>query len=396
MRAARYQILATATRDAVGGEPSVRARRGKLHLTHGVVDTPAFMPVGTAGTVKALSPVDLREAGAQVVLANTYHLWVRPGHRVIEKLGGLHRFMDWDGPILTDSGGYQVFSLKEMRKVSEEGVKFRSPLDGEWRMLTSEVAVEIQEALGVDVAMAFDECIEWPAERARVIASTERTTRWLRRCLAARQRADTTALFGIVQGGFHQDLRIAHAQELAEMDLDGYAIGGLSVGEPREELFSTVAYTAPHLPADKVRYLMGVGYPHDLVDGVLAGVDLFDCVLPTRSARFGAAFTSAGRITIKHARFRDDPRPLDENCACYTCARFSRAYLRHLYTSNEILAPRLLTLHNVTFYQRLMGRLRAAVEAGPDVLLRLRKEAVEWMRPLGAEAPPPDSEPQIA
>ncbi|MDP2313018.1 MAG: tRNA guanosine(34) transglycosylase Tgt [Pseudomonadota bacterium] len=393
MRAAHYQLLATAQRAASDGASAVAARRGRLHLTHGTVETPAFMPVGTAGTVKSLSPVDLQDAGAQMVLANTYHLWVRPGHEIIQRLGGLHRFMDWEGPILTDSGGYQVFSLKDMRKVSEQGVRFRSPLDGEWRMLTPEVAVEIQEALGVDVAMAFDECIEWPADRDRVIASTERTTRWLRRCLEARQKSDRTALFGIVQGGFHQDLRIAHAQELAGMDLDGYAIGGLSVGEPREELFTTVAYTAPHLPADKVRYLMGVGYPHDLVDGVLAGVDLFDCVLPTRSARFGSAFTSAGRITIKHGRYRDDPRPLDESCACYTCARFSRAYLRHLFTSNEILAPRLLTLHNVTFYQRLMGRLRAAVEEGPDALLRLRSLAVGWMRPLGQDGPPTDSEP---
>ncbi len=393
MRAARHQLLATARRDAQGGAPSVAARRGRLHLTHGVVETPAFMPVGTAGTVKALSPVDLKDAGAQMVLANTYHLWVRPGHRIIESLGGLHRFMDWDGPILTDSGGYQVFSLKDMRKVSEEGVKFRSPLDGEWRMLTPEVAVEIQEALGVDVAMAFDECIEWPADRDRVARSTERTTRWLKRCLEARKHADRTALFGIVQGGFHEDLRIAHAQELAAMDLDGYAIGGLSVGEPREELFATAAWTTPHLPVDKVRYLMGVGYPHDLVDGVLAGVDLFDCVIPTRSARFGSAFTSAGRVTIKHARYRDDPRPLDESCACYTCARFSRAYLRHLFTSNEILAPRLLTLHNVTFYQRLMARIRDAVVEGPDALLRLRSEAVEWMRPLGGEDASADSEP---
>jgi len=393
MRAARHQLLATARRDAGGGAPSVAARRGRLHLTHGVVETPAFMPVGTAGTVKALSPVDLKDAGAQMVLANTYHLWVRPGHRTIEALGGLHRFMDWDGPILTDSGGYQVFSLKDMRKVSEEGVKFRSPLDGEWRMLTPEVAVEIQEALGVDVAMAFDECIEWPADRERVARSTERTTRWLRRCLEARRHADRTALFGIVQGGFHEDLRIAHAQELAAMDLDGYAIGGLSVGEPREELFATAAWTTPHLPVDKVRYLMGVGYPHDLVDGVLAGVDLFDCVIPTRTARFGSAFTSAGRVTIKHGRYRDDPRPLDEGCTCYTCARFSRAYLRHLFTSNEILAPRLLTLHNVTFYQRLMARIRGAVVEGPDALLQIRSEAVEWMRPLGGEDASADSEP---
>ncbi len=380
MPATRFELLATATADGV------RARRGRLHLTHGVVDTPAFMPVGTAGTVKSLSPVDLRDAGAQIVLANTYHLWVRPGHRIIEGLGGLHRFMDWDGPILTDSGGYQVFSLKDMRKISEEGVKFRSPLDGEWRNLTPEVAVEIQEALGVDVAMAFDECIEWPAGRDQVIASTQRTTRWLKRCLAARRKADRTALFGIVQGGFHEDLRVAHAQELAEMDLDGYAIGGLSVGEPREELFAAVGYTTPHLPTHKVRYLMGVGYPHDIVDAVIAGVDLFDCVLPTRSARFGSAFTSAGRVTIKHGRYRDDPRPLDEECPCYTCARFSRAYLRHLFTSNEILAPRLLTLHNVTFYQRLVARLRTAVEEGPDALLRLRDEAVRWMQPHDGDA----------
>lgn len=377
MSPARYELLATARSDA----PPMRARRGRLHLTHGVVDTPAFMPVGTAGTVKSLTPVDLRDAGAQIVLSNTYHLWVRPGHRVIEGLGGLHRFMDWDGPILTDSGGYQVFSLKEMRKISEEGVKFRSPIDGVWRNLTPEVAVEIQEALGVDVAMAFDECIEWPAERGVVAASTERTTRWLRRCLAARKKADRTALFGIVQGGFHEDLRLAHAQELAGMDLDGYAIGGLSVGEPREELFEAVRYTAPHLPEHKVRYLMGVGYPHDLVDAVILGIDLFDCVLPTRSARFGSAFTSAGRVTIKHGRYRDDPRPLDAECTCYTCARFSRAYLRHLFTSNEILAPRLLTLHNVTFYQRLMARLRDAIVAGSAALLALRDEAVGWMRP---------------
>jgi queuine tRNA-ribosyltransferase len=387
MRAARFELLTTASRDAVDGAPAVRARRGRLHLPHGVVDTPAFMPVGTAGTVKSLTPVDLRDAGAQMVLANTYHLWVRPGHTIIRGLGGLHRFMDWDGPILTDSGGYQAFSLKEMRTVSEAGVRFRSPLDGEWRLLTPEVAVEIQEALGVDVAMALDECIEWPADRARVAASTDRTTRWLERCLAARRQPDRTALFGIVQGGFHADLRVAHAQLLAGMDLDGYAVGGLSVGEPREALFETVALTTPHLPTDKIRYLMGVGYPHDLVDGVLSGVDLFDCVLPTRSARFGSAFTSAGRVTIKHGRYRDDPRPLDETCLCYTCARFSRAYLRHLYTSNEILAPRLLTLHNVTFYQQLLARLRAAVEEGPESVLRLRDDAVRWARPIAEEGP---------
>lgn len=369
------------------------ARRGRLTLTHGVVETPAFMPVGTAATVKALTPVDLVDAGAQIVLANTYHLWVRPGHELIRSLGGLHKFMDWDRPILTDSGGFQVFSLKEFRKISEEGVKFRSTLDGQWRHLTPEVAIEVQEAFGVDVAMAFDECIEWPAERDHVARSTERTTRWLKRCLSARKYEDRTAVFGIVQGGMYADLRTAHADELAAMNLDGYAVGGLSVGEPRDELFGMATIAAARLPVNRVRYLMGVGYPLDLVDGVMAGIDLFDCVIPTRSARFGSAFTSTGRVSIKHARHRDDPGPLDANCPCYTCARFSRAYLRHLYTQDEILSPRLLTLHNVTFYQRLMARIRAAIEAGPAAMLALRAEAAAWMEPEGGTAPEPVDEP---
>lgn len=370
-RPASYTLLAQAG----------AARRGRIRLAHGEVDTPAFMPVGTQGTVKGLTPADLHDAGAQMVLANTYHLWVRPGHTLVHQLGGLHSFMQWDGPILTDSGGFQAFSLKEFRKVTEEGVRFRSPVDGQWRMLTPEVAIEVQEALGVDVAMALDECIEWPAERERVIASTARTTRWLRRCEAARTKRDTTAVFGIVQGGTWPDLRVEHARELAGMDLDGYAIGGLSVGEPREDLFGMARLAAAELPAGKVRYLMGVGYPIDLVDGVLAGIDLFDCVIPTRSARFGAAFTSRGRVVIKHARYRADPRPLDPACTCYTCARFSRAYLRHLFTTNELLAPRLLTLHNVTLYQGLMARLRAAVHSGPDALAALRTEVAGWMEP---------------
>lgn len=381
VRPAAYTLLARAG----------AARRGRVALTHGVIDTPAFMPVGTQGTVKGLTPEDLDRAGAQIVLANTYHLWVRPGHEQIRARGGLHRFMGWSGPILTDSGGFQVFSLKEFRKVTEEGVRFRSPLDGQWRMLTPELAVEIQEAFGVDIAMAFDECIEWPAERERVIASTARTTRWLGRCLAARKAADTTALFGIVQGGTWPDLREAHAAELATMDLDGYAIGGLSVGEPRDDLFGMAALAAARLPEDRVRYLMGVGYPIDLVDGVMAGIDLFDCVIPTRSARFGLAFTSRGKVVIKHARYRDEDAPLDPDCPCYTCARFSRAYLRHLFTCKELLAPRLLTLHNVTFYQRLMARLRAAVQAGPEALGALRGEVLGWMELDGSE---PTSEPR--
>ena len=379
MSAAQYQLTHQAG----------TARRGVLTLPHGQVQTPAFMPVGTQGTVKALTPDDLRGAGVQMVLANTYHLWVRPGHERIRALGGLHKLMDWERPILTDSGGFQVFSLKEFRKITEEGVRFRSTIDGQWRHLTPEVAVEVQEAFGVDVAMALDECIEWPAERDHVARSTERTTRWLRRCDQARRSRDTTALFGIVQGGMHADLRAAHAQELTTLDLDGYAVGGLSVGEPRDELFAMARLGAANLPAHKVRYLMGVGYPLDLVDGVLAGIDLFDCVIPTRSARFGVAFTSRGKVTIKHARHRDDPGPLDPDCTCYACGRFCRAYLRHLFTANEILAPRLLTLHNVTFYQSLMARIRAAIEEGPDALARLRKDAERWM---AAEDGAPESD----
>ncbi len=380
MPPADYTLLAT----------SGAARRGRVRFSHGTVETPAFMPVGTQATVKALTAEDLLVAGAQIVLANTYHLWVRPGHERIRELGGLHRFMDWDRPILTDSGGFQVYSLKEFRKVSEEGVKFRSTLDGQWRLLTPEVAIEVQEAFGVDVAMAFDECIEWPAERDRVAFSTARTTRWLRRCLDARKAAGTTAVFGIVQGGTYDDLRVAHAEELAAMDLDGYAVGGLSVGEPRDQLLAMAALAASRLPRDKIRYLMGVGYPVDLVDGVLAGIDLFDCVIPTRSARFGVAFTSTGKVTIKHARHRDDPRPLDPECSCYACRRVGRAYLRHLYTSNEILAPRLLTLHNVTFYQRLMGRIRDAIEQGPEALAALRAAAEGWTRPEDGPGDPGD------
>ena len=356
------------------------ARAGRLTLNHGTVETPLFMPVGTYGAVKGVSPDELRTVGSQIVLSNTFHLWLRPGLDVIDRHGGLHGFMGWDGPILTDSGGFQVFSLKDVAKVSEMGVRFRAPLDGQYRTLSPEVAVEVQETLGVDLAMALDECIEWPADRDRVAASTARTTRWLQRCLLARRRPEATALLGIVQGGFHPDLRIAHAQELVSMDLDAYAIGGLSVGEPRDELLGMVEITTPCLPEDRVRYLMGVGYPLDIVDAVMRGVDLFDCVLPTRSGRFGQAFTSQGRLTVKHARMRGDARPLDPGCTCYTCRSFSRAYLRHLFLSNEILAPRLLTLHNLHFYQQLMARLRTAIADGPEALGRLRVEAERWMQ----------------
>ena len=381
---ARFELSATADASAIGGGV---ARAGVLTLTHGEVQTPAFMPVGTAGTVKGLTPEEVEGTGAEMVLANTYHLWQRPGHERVAALGGLHKMMQWKRPILTDSGGYQVFSLaskqnhhvnKSRVKLTEEGVRFCSHFDGHWRDLTPELAIEIQETLGVDVAMALDECIAPGADRRGVVTSTRRTTRWLQRCLDARQRRETTAVFGIVQGGFHADLRTEHAQLLTGMDLDGYAIGGLSVGEARELTGAMVRVAAAVLPEGKVRYLMGVGYPLDIVEAVISGVDLFDCVLPTRSGRFGQVFTSKGRMTIKHTRFRDDPRPLDESCACYTCRSFSRAYLRHLHTSNEVLAPRLLTLHNLTFYQRMMARLREAVPEGPGALAAMRVEAAGW------------------
>ena len=272
-------------------------------------------------------------------------------------------------------------SLKDLTKVTENGVRFRSPLDGQYRTLTPEVCIEIQETLGVDMAMAFDECIEWPATRDRVVRSTQRTTRWLKRCIDARRSPEKTALLGIVQGGFYEDLRIEHTQEIVELDLDAYAAGGLSVGEPVDELMGMVEVTTPHLPTDRIRYLMGVGYPVNLVDAVIRGVDLFDCVIPTRSGRFGYAFTSEGKISIKHSRFADDQKPLDPSCTCYTCGSFSRAYLRHLFQSNEILAPRLLSLHNVSFYQSLMSKIRKAIEAGPVALQALRRDAVIWTEP---------------
>ncbi|MBC8455109.1 MAG: tRNA guanosine(34) transglycosylase Tgt [Deltaproteobacteria bacterium] len=361
---------------------SGEARTGVLNTPHGPIQTPAFMPVGTKGTVKGLVPTELTDAGVEILLCNAYHLWVRPGHGLIEEVGGLHSFMNWDGPILTDSGGFQVFSLRHLNKVKENGVRFRSPHDGQYRTLTPEVAVEIQETLGVDIAMALDECIEWPAERARVGRSTARTTRWLKRCIAARKRPEKTALMGIVQGGFYEDLRVEHAQEIVALDLDAYAIGGLSVGEPTEQLLGMVEVTVPHLPKDKIRYLMGVGYPVNLVDAVMRGVDLFDCVIPTRSGRFGYAFTSQGKLSIKHARYAVDRNPLDPACTCYTCRSFSRAYLRHLFQSNEILAPRLLSLHNVAFYQTLMSRIRAAIRSGPEALTALRSEAQRATDPM--------------
>ncbi len=336
------------------------ARVGRLVTPHGEVETPAFMAVGTQATVKAMTPRDLEEAGCRIILGNTYHLYLRPGVDVIEKLGGLHPFMGWNGPILTDSGGFQVFSLGALRKITEEGVEFQSHLDGSSHKLTPEKVVDIQERLGSDIAMVLDECIPHPAERDYVRVSTQRTMRWAERSLRARQKGDM-ALFGIVQGGMYEELRLECARELTALPFDGFAAGGLGVGEEEAALRSIGGYTAGLLPQDRPRYLMGIGRPEDLVAAVAAGYDLFDCVLPTRNARNGALFTSAGKMNIRRAEYASDPRPADEACDCYGCRRFSRAYLRHLHLSGEILAAQLMTLHNLAFYQRLMARLRAAI-----------------------------------
>jgi queuine tRNA-ribosyltransferase len=338
------------------------ARRGVMTTAHGAVPTPAFMPVGTQGTVKAVTPEELVRAGASIVLANTYHLHLRPGHEVVRDLGGLHRFMNWSGPILTDSGGFQAFSMEGLRAIDDDGVRFRSHLDGSPRELTPESSMEIQSALGSDVAMVLDECPALPAPREAIAAAVDRTTRWARRSREA-YRGPGVA-FGIVQGGPHEDLRARSAREIVALDFPGYAVGGVSVGEPPEAIARVAASTAVLLPEDKPRYLMGVGRPEDLVEAVGAGIDLFDCVMPTRNARNGTLFTSEGRVNIKREEYRKDARPLDPACACEACRSYSRAYLRHLFVSNEILGARLNTIHNLTFYLGLMERLRRAIEDG--------------------------------
>jgi queuine tRNA-ribosyltransferase len=344
-------------------EPHSHARLGRLHTTHGVIDTPVFMPVGTQATVKTLSTADLLTCGASIVLCNTYHLSLRPGHELIRSFGGLHGFMGWPYPILTDSGGYQVFSLGELARVTEEGVRFQSHLDGSRHLMTPELAVAIQQALGADILMTLDECTPYPATYDAARLSMELTCRWARRCLdAGRDRHG--GLFGIVQGSIYKPLRDIAAQTLVEAGFDGYAIGGLGVGEPREIMYDLVAHTAALLPSQRPRYLMGVGKPQDLLQGVRAGVDMFDCVLPTRNARNGFLFTSEGRIVIKNARYRTDERPVDPRCDCYTCQHHSRAYLRHLFLAREILGLYLNTLHNVTYYLQLMQRIRHAIDAG--------------------------------
>ncbi|OGP62811.1 MAG: tRNA guanosine(34) transglycosylase Tgt [Deltaproteobacteria bacterium RBG_13_53_10] len=337
-----------------------QARLGRIETDHGSLATPAFLPVGTQGTVKSLTPEELVESGVQAVLGNTYHLYLRPGHETIGRLGGLHRFMHWVRPILTDSGGYQIFSLAKLRKISEEGAIFQSHLDGSSHFLTPEKVLEIQRVLGSDIAMVLDECTPYPSPYDYVRGSASRTLRWADRSLKEKRMGDP-ALFAIVQGGVYRDLREESTRALVEMDFEGYAIGGLSVGEPKPLMRSVLEWTAPLLPEDRPRYLMGVGTPEDILDAVALGIDLFDCVLPTRNARNGALFTSAGKLSIKQAQYAEDERPIDEGCGCYTCRHYSRAYLRHLYLANEILSSRLNTIHNIYYYMDLMKAAREAI-----------------------------------
>jgi queuine tRNA-ribosyltransferase len=348
-----FQLLQT--------DPSTKARRGRLTTRHGVVETPAFMPVGTQGTVKAVSPDELREVGAQIILGNTYHLFIRPGMEVMRHFGGLHRFMGWDGPILTDSGGFQVFSLAKLRKITEEGVHFQSHLDGAPCFLGPREAMEIQAALGSDIAMLFDECPPYPCDHEYAAQSLDRTLRWAARC----REVETPGLkFGIVQGATYEDLRRQSAEALVALGFDGYAIGGVSVGEPEAEMMRAVEHSEPFLPADKPRYAMGLGTPPQLVEMVARGVDMFDCVLPTRLARNGTAFTSHGTINLKNAPFAYDKGPIEEGCTCAACRQFTRGYLRHLVKAEEILGLRLISQHNLHFYLGLMERMRRELEGG--------------------------------
>jgi len=358
---------------------SGRARAGCLRTPHGEVPTPAFMPVGTAGAVKAVTLQQLGEAGAQMLLANTYHLMLRPGDALVAELGGLHGFTGWGGPFLTDSGGYQVFSLAALRRLSEDGVRFRSHIDGSSHLLSPERSMEVQMNLGADVVMAFDECPPYPASREAVDEATARTTRWARRSRDAHRR-DDQALFGIVQGGVFEDLRLRSARELMELDFPGYAVGGLSVGEPKADMLRVLERLDPVLPPDKPRYLMGVGTPGDILEAVARGVDLFDCVLPTRNGRNGQLFTRAGRLSIRNRRFRDDPRPPDPECACYTCRTASRAYLRHLHLSGEITGATLLTIHNLHHYLDTLREIRQSI-----ALARFEEFREERLRALAAE-----------
>ncbi len=353
MDAVTYELKKTCSK--------TRARLGKLKTPHGEIDTPIFMPVGTQATVKAMRPEELKNIGAQIILSNTYHLYLRPGHELIKAAGGLHKFMNWDKPILTDSGGFQVFSLGDLRKITEEGVAFRSHIDGSKHFISPEIAVEIQNALGADIIMAFDECAPYPADREYVRKSLERTTRWAKRCKEAHKNTHKQSLFGIVQGGMHKDLRYQSACEITELDFPGYALGGLSVGEPKEIMYEVLDYAVDYLPAQKARYLMGVGSPDYLLEGVEKGIDMFDCVLPTRIARNGTAMTCKGKVVIKNAAYERDFTSLDDECDCYTCKNYSRAYLRHLFKANEMMSAMLLSHHNLYFLLNLMEKVREAI-----------------------------------
>lgn len=345
------------------------ARCGRMTTAHGEIDTPAFMPVGTQGTVKSLSPDELLEAGSQILLGNTYHLYLRPGTAVLQNAGGLHRFMGWERPILTDSGGYQVFSLTKLRRIYENGVRFQSHIDGSYHEFTPEAVMEMQRAIGADIIMAFDECAPYPATEAYIADSNAMTIAWAARCKAAWEQAPprygyAQTLFGIVQGGVFPHLRRQSAQQLMEIDFPGYAIGGLSVGEPKSAMYEMAAVVAEQLPAGKPRYLMGVGKPEDIVEAVNLGVDLFDCVIPTRNGRKGQAFSWQGPVNLRNATHKDDLQPIDAACACYACKRFSRAYVRHLFQAHELLGMRLVSLHNLYFYHTLMAAIRQAIAAG--------------------------------
>jgi queuine tRNA-ribosyltransferase len=355
-----------------------KARRGRLEVAHGSIETPIFMPVGTYGSVKAMSPDELREIDAHIILGNTFHLWLRPGLEIVGKFGGLHRFIGWDRPILTDSGGFQVFSLGAMRKITEEGVKFASPINGDKLFLSPEISMQIQRVLNSDVVMQFDECTPYeidgrPATREEAGKSMRMSLRWARRSLDEfRREQNPNALFGIVQGGMFEDLRDESLAGLSELGFDGLAIGGLSVGEPKEDMQRILSHVGPRLPADKPHYLMGVGTPEDLVDGVANGIDMFDCVMPTRNARNGWLFTRFGDLKIRNARHKDEDMPLDESCDCHACRNFSRAYLHHLHRAGEILGARLNTVHNLHYYLQLMREMRAAIDAGTFEQFRIR------------------------
>lgn len=370
----RYELI---KKDAKTG-----ARRGRIHTPHGIIETPVFMPVGTCGTVKAMTPEELKnEVKAKIILSNTYHLFLRPGDDLVAEAGGLHKFMNWDGAILTDSGGFQVFSLSDLRNITEEGVAFKSHLDGSKLFISPEKSISIQNNLGSDIMMAFDECVPYPADYEYTRKSMERTTRWAERCKVANKNPDRQGLFGIVQGGMYKDLREISAKQLVDLDFPGYAVGGLSVGEPAELMYDILSYTTPFLPENKPRYLMGVGTPDYLIEAVVRGIDMCDCVLPTRIARNGTALTSQGKLVVRNATYERDFTTLDPECDCYTCRNYTRAYIRHLIKCGEILGARLLSIHNLRFLVRLMENVRTAIEG--DRLLEFREEFYKKYYPDG-------------